>query len=77
MVRTVYNLIQEILPSCSLQLVDSFFEKIRSMPPATIDEKYVVFIREFSKAALAKRFDQEFRSYMHENQLDWDNPDCE
>ena len=27
------------------------------MPPAQIDEKYVVFLREFSKVALRRRFD--------------------
>ena len=26
------------------------------MPPAQIDEKYVVFVREFTKIALGKRF---------------------
>ena len=33
MVRTVYNLIQEVLPSLSLELVDSFYDKIKEMPP--------------------------------------------
>ena len=27
------------------------------MPPAQIDEKYVVFLREFTKVALRRRFD--------------------
>jgi len=34
MVRTVYNLIQEVLPYLTLPIIDSFFEKIKSMPPA-------------------------------------------
>ena len=64
MVRTIYNLIQEVLPQCNLPVIDSFFEKIKSMPPPTIDEKYVVFLREFSKMAFRKRFDVEHYTFM-------------
>ena len=58
MVRTVYNLIQEVLPYLTLPIIDSFFEKIKSMPPAQIDEKYIVFMREFSKEAFKRRYEQ-------------------
>ena len=33
------------------------------MPPAQIDEKYVVFLREFSKVALRRRFDHGLNRY--------------
>ena len=56
MVRTIYNLIQEILPKLPSPMIDSFFDKMQAMPPAQIDEKYVVFVREFTKIALNKRF---------------------
>lgn len=48
MVRTIYNLIQEVLPSLPMAMIDKFFEKVQAMPPVQIDEKYVVFLREFS-----------------------------
>ena len=57
MVRTIYNLIQELLPHLPLNIIDLFFEKIKTLPPAQIDEKYIVFVREFSKEAFKKRFD--------------------
>jgi len=63
MVRTIYNLIQEVLPILSLPIIDSFFLKMKSMPPAQIDEKYVVFVREFTKQALKKRLEFSFEEY--------------
>jgi len=63
MVRTIYNLIQEVLPALPLPIIDSFFQKMQDMPPAQIDEKYVVFIREFTKIALNKRFEHAFASF--------------
>jgi len=66
MVRTVYNLIQEVLPYLSLPIIDSFFEKIKSMPPPQIDEKYLVFMREFSKEAFKKRYEHTFQAYAQE-----------
>ena len=66
MVRVVYNLIQEVLPSLTLPVIDSFFEKIKAMPPAQIDEKYVVFLREFSKVALRRRYDHGLNLYCDE-----------
>lgn len=55
-VRTVYNLIQEVLPYVNLEIIDCFFTKIKQFPPPTIDEKYIVFMRDFSKTALKRRF---------------------
>ena len=74
MVRTIYNLIQEVLPKLPLPMIDSFFDKMQAMPPAQIDEKYVVFVREFTKIALGKRFQHAQIDFQKEHQHDNDIP---
>ena len=74
MVRTIYNLIQEILPVLPLPMIDLFFEKVKNMTPSQIDEKYVVFLREFTKTALNKRFVQLHKEFTNYNQPDNDVP---
>lgn len=56
MVRTVYNLIQEIMPYLSIEVIDLFYAKIEEMPPQQYDEKFLVFLSEYTKLALAKRY---------------------
>lgn len=55
-------------------MIDSFFDKMQAMPPAQIDEKYVVFVREFTKIALGKRFQLAQIDFSKENQHDNDIP---
>lgn len=69
MVRTIYNLIQEVMPLLSLPIIDAFFDKIKQMPPAQIDEKYITFLRKFSKEALKKRFEFSLNQFAKDNQV--------
>lgn len=56
MVRTVYNLILEIMPFLSIEVIDLFYSKIEEIPPQQYDEKFLVFLSEFTKLALSKRY---------------------
>ena len=38
-----------------MAMIEKFFERIQAQPPAQIDEKYIIFIRQFSFKALEKR----------------------
>ena len=60
-----------------LQTIDSFFDKIKQVPAAQIDQKYVNFVKEFSKIALRKRHDYSLNQYMQENELNGDDNDQE
>lgn len=63
MVRTVYNLIQEVQPVLSLPIIDCFFQKMQDMPPTSIDEKFIKFMREFTKVALKSRYENAFSEF--------------
>lgn len=39
------------------------------MPPAQIDEKYIVFLRKFSKEALKKRFEFSLNNFAKESEV--------
>ena len=60
MVRAVYNLIEEVQSSFSLKVIDALFEKIKTVPPQQYDEKYLNFLREFTKTALETRYREKF-----------------
>ena len=56
MVRTVYNLIQEVLPGLSSQLIELFYNKIQQVSGQSCDPMYLNFLKEFTKVALDKRY---------------------
>ena len=62
----MYNLIQEILPNLPLPIIDAFFEKIKQIPLARVDEKYITFLQKFTKEALKKRFDVTMNNFAQE-----------
>lgn len=66
-VRTVYNLIQEVLPTINLSMVNCLFEKIKQFPPPAIDEKYINFMRECSIIAFKQQFRSSQNAFMQEN----------
>ena len=66
-VRTVYNLIQEVLPVVSIDIINCFFEKMRQNPPPTIDEKYIVFMRECTVIAFRRQYLVGKEAFYNEN----------
>jgi len=49
MVRTVYKLIEEVIPLLSLDVINLFFAKVEQTQ--TFDEKFLLFLREFTCTA--------------------------
>ena len=45
-----------MLPVVTLDIINCFFEKMRQFPPPTIDEKYIVFMRECTVIAFKRQF---------------------
>ena len=52
MVRTVFKLIEEVMPDLSLDVIDLFFTKVEQNK--IIDEKFLLFLKEFSIIAFNK-----------------------
>jgi hypothetical protein len=53
MVRVVYSTIQEILPEISVQQADLFYQKIQQVPQSMYDDKFLLFLKDFTLKALA------------------------
>lgn len=66
MVRTVYNLILEIMPFLSIEVIDLFYSKIEQMPPQQYDEKFLVFLSEYTKLALSTRYKLQQKHHVEE-----------
>lgn len=54
MVRTVYKLIEEVVPSLELDVLDLYFTKVDQTK--TFDEKFLLFLKEFSINAFQKQY---------------------
>jgi hypothetical protein len=54
MVRTVYNLIEQVIPYLKLDVIDLFFAKVAQTK--TFDEKFLLFLKEFSTYAFQKQY---------------------
>lgn len=61
MIRTVYNLIENVLPCLSLDIINLFFQKVSQ--ESRIDEKYLLFLKQFTITALEKQY--------HSLELQW------
>ena len=46
MVRTIFKLIEEVVPFLSLEVINMFFAKVEQTQ--TFDEKFLLFLKEFS-----------------------------
>jgi hypothetical protein len=57
MVRTVYEVIEHVVPYLSLENVDKFFNKIRL--ETRIDEKYLLFLKQFTVNAMHKQIQEQ------------------
>lgn len=55
MVRCIYNLIEEIIPTLSQAHIDVFFSKIKETPVSQFDEKFIYFLSNFTKVALKQK----------------------
>lgn len=53
MVRVVYSTIQEILPEINVQQADLFYQKIQQVPQSLYDDKFLLFLKDFTLKALA------------------------
>lgn len=56
MVRVVYSIIQELVPSIDVRYVDNFFLRISQVPASQYDDKFLEFLREFTLKALENFF---------------------
>jgi len=63
MVRTVYALIQEILPALALKNIDAFYAKIQELPAQSYDEMFINFLKEFTREALTKKINHDMNEY--------------
>lgn len=54
MIRTVYNLIENVLPYLNLDVINLFFSKVSQ--ESRIDEKYLLFLKQFTLTALEKQY---------------------
>lgn len=54
MIRTVYNLIEQVLPSLNIKIVNFLFLKIQQ--EQRIDEKFILFLKQFTFSALEKQY---------------------
>lgn len=52
MIRTVYGLIENVLPALSLEVINMFFAKMCQQQ--NFDEKYILFLKQFTIIALQK-----------------------
>ena len=71
MVRIVYALIQEISGHLNINLLNEFFERIRTVPQKMYDEKFLTFLKELTQKALTQTFLSQVNSIqnqMGENQ---------
>lgn len=57
MVRVVYNIIKDLVPSINLEYIDLFFTKIQSVPTSQYDEKFLMFLKDFTQRALENYYD--------------------
>jgi len=71
MVRTVYNLIENLLPHVNLSVFDLYFQKISKDPK--IDSKFLSFLKEFSIRALTRQYDVLNDEYDQHNPDTFDN----
>jgi len=55
MVRTVYKLIEEVVPKLNLEVINLFFTKIEQTQ--SFDEKFLLFLKEFSVHAFTKLYE--------------------
>ena len=57
MVRLVYSIIQDLVPSIEVKFVDLFYTRIQSVPQSMYDDKFLDFLRDFTQKALENYFD--------------------
>lgn len=57
MVRMVYNTIKEIIAFIPLDYIDLFQQKIITMPSSQYDEKFLVFLKDFTLKALENYYE--------------------
>lgn len=57
MVRVVYSLIKDIVPYLSIDYIDLFYEKVKAVPQQQYDEKFLLFLKEFTLKALDNFYD--------------------
>jgi hypothetical protein len=58
MVRVVFNIINDLLPFLSKDNIDGFYTKIQTVPALQFDEKFLIFLKEFTIKALEHYYDQ-------------------
>jgi len=56
MVRNVYSVIEKLIPYLNINLINGFFTKIQEHQQ--IDEKFLIFLKNFSNKALEKHYSQ-------------------
>jgi hypothetical protein len=69
MVRVVYNIIKDLVPFISPAFIDLFFAKIQSVPHQQYDEKFLVFLKDFTQRALENFFDYKTNEAMNSDSI--------
>lgn len=54
MIRTVYNLIEHVLPLLTLDTINLFFDRVKK--EQRYDEKFIVFLNKFTQIALERQY---------------------
>lgn len=57
MVRVIYTIIKDLVPYISEELIDSLFQRILTVPQKQYDEKFLVFLKDFTLKALENFFE--------------------
>ena len=57
MVRVIYNIIKDLVPSLEQKYIDKFYEKIHTVPSKQFDEKFLTFLKDFTLKALESYYE--------------------
>jgi len=58
MVRTIYEIIKDVVQQLSVDIIDDLFIKIKSVTEASYDEKYLEFLRDFTFKAIENHYQE-------------------
>ena len=57
MVRVVYNTIKDLVPFIPLDFIDLLYQRIQTVPTSQYDEKFLLFLKDFTMKALENFYD--------------------
>jgi hypothetical protein len=57
MVRVIYNIIKDLVPFISQEYIDGFYDKIKTVSPKSFDDKFLLFLKQFTMKALENYYD--------------------